>query len=120
MSSGIYKVVAQFEDSSGRPLSGEGYLVRLSDEDRYFDDKLGESSLSADGTAEFLISAVDILSFDSVGEKTPDLYFIVRRDGQEVFRSDVFSNVDFEALDPVTGTAKGLTKRFGPFRLTDH
>ncbi len=119
MSLGLYKVIAEFTDASGSPLFGDSYSVALLDEDRYFDDKLGEAGLSADGIAEFLISAADILSFDSAGERTPDLYFVVRKDGDEVFRSEVFNEVDFEAADPVTGRPKGLTKRFGPFQLTN-
>lgn len=119
MSSGLYKVIAEFKDAGGSPLCGDNYSVALLDEDRYFDDKLGESGLSDDGVAEFLVSVADILSFDSAGERTPDLYFVVRKDGDEVFRSEVFNEVDFEAVDPVTGRSKGLTKKFGPFQLTN-
>lgn len=118
MALGLYKVIAQFKDASGGPLCGESYTVFLLDEDRFFDDKLGASPLSADGDAEFLVSAADILSFDSAGERTPDLYFVVRQDGDEIFRSEVFREVDFEAKDPVTDRPKGLTKRFGPFTVS--
>jgi hypothetical protein len=114
---GLYKVIAEFTDTDGAPLCGDDYSVALLDEDRFFDDKLGKSELSAEGIAEFLVSAADILSFDSAGERTPDLYFVVRKGGKEIFRSEVFSEVDFEALDPVTGRPKGLTKRFGPFAV---
>ncbi len=119
MSSAIFKVIAEFTDANGNPLSGENYSVTLLDEDRFFDDKLGKADLNADGVVEFLVSAADILSFDSAGERTPDLYFVVRKDGDEVFRSEVFNEVDFEIVDPVTGRPKGLTKKFGPFRLTN-
>ena len=115
MATGIYKVIAQFTDEDGDPLYGDDYSVALLDEDRFFDDKLGASELDADGVAEFLVSAADILSFDSAGERTPDLYFVLRKDGKEVFRSEVFNEVDFEAEDAVTGRPKGLTKKFGPF-----
>ena len=117
MSSGIFKVIAEFRDADGKPLNGDAYSVRIMDEDRFFDDKLGEAGLNADGVAEFLITAADILSFDSAGETTPDIYFVVRRGRDEVFRSEVFDAVDFEAVDPVTGRTKGLTKKFGPFQL---
>lgn len=115
MASGIYKVIATFVDRNGRPVTGKHLSVRLMDEDRYFDDKLGEVSLGSDGVAEILITAADILSFDSAGERTPDLYFVLLDDGDEVFRSEVFEEVDFEITDPVTGREKGLTKQFGPF-----
>lgn len=114
---GIFKVIAEFTDETGGPLTGSGYAVTIMDEDRYFDDKLGETPLTAQGKVEFLISAADILSFDSAGEKTPDLYFVLRKEGVEVFRSEVFREVNFEAADPVTGRPKGLTKTFGPFRV---
>jgi hypothetical protein len=118
MTTDIFKVIAEFTDAHGKPLSGGDYTVVLMDEDKYFDDKLGAQPLAGNGTAEFLVSAVDILSFDSMGERTPDLYFIVRKGGKEVFRSEVFAEVDFEVKDPVTGRPKGLTKKFGPFEVT--
>lgn len=117
MATEIFKVIAEFVDTDGNPLSGNDYSVILMDEDKYFDDKLGAKSLAADGTVEFLVATADILSFDSSGERTPDLYFVVRRDGDEVYRSEVFAEVDFDAKDPVTGRPKGLTKKFGPFEV---
>jgi hypothetical protein len=120
MSSEIFKVIAEFTDADGKPLSGDDYAVTLLDEDRFFDDKLGEAQLNAEGVAEFLITVADILSFGSAGERTPDLYFVVRKGGSEVFRSKVFDEVDFDAIDPVTGRSKSLTKRFGPFQVANH
>ena len=117
MSAGIFKVIASFETFNGRPLTGAKYSVSLRDKDRFFDDKLGETALDGEGVAEFLVSAVDILSFDSVGETTPDLYFVVKQSGKEIFRSEVFDDVDFETKDPVTGQPDGLTKSFGPFQV---
>jgi len=114
----IFKVIAEFTNADGEPLSGDDYTVALMDEDKYFDDKLGSKPLATDGTAEFLVAAADILSFDSMGERTPDLYFVVRKGEKEVFRSEVFEEVEFETKDPVTGRAKGLTKKFGPFAVT--
>lgn len=120
MSSEIFKVIVEFTDVDGSPLSGDNYSVTLLDEDRFFDDKLGEAKLNVEGAAEFLVTAADILSFDSAGERTPDIYFVVRKDGDEVFRSEVFNEVDFDAVDPVTGRSKSLTKRFGPLQLASH
>lgn len=117
MTSGIFKVIGKFTDTSGYPLTGDDYEVALLDEDRFFDDKLGTSRLSADGEAEFLITAADILSIDSIRETTPDLYFVVRKAGKEIFRSEVFAEVDFETTDPVTGRGKKLTRSFGPFEV---
>ena len=117
MSAGIFKVIGKFTDTSGYPLTGDEFEVALLDEDRYFDDKLGTSSLSADGLAEFIITEVDFLSIDSPGETMPDLYFVVRKNGKEIFRSESFAEVDFKTPDPVTGRPKGLTKSFGPFEV---
>ena len=117
MTSGLFKVNAMFEDSKGNPLTGNEYTVRLYDEDRYFDDKLGKSQLDINGNAEFLFSVADIFSIDSLGERTPDLYFVVEKDGNEIFRSDTIPDVNFEQEDPVTGRSKSLTMSFGPFRI---
>lgn len=119
MSSGIFKVIATFQNADGQPLTGGEYSISLCDKDRFFDDKLGASNLSPDGVAEFLIFVSDIISIDSPDERTPDLYFVVSKKGREIFRSDVFPEVNFEAKDAVTGRAKGLTKSFGPFRVPE-
>jgi hypothetical protein len=115
MSAELFKAIAEFTDEAGAPLTGSDYSVVLMDDDKFFDDKLGSQALSGDGKVEFLIPVADILSFDSAGERTPDLYFVLKKDGEEVFRSDVFQELNFDAKDPVTGRAKGLTKSFGPF-----
>lgn len=113
----MFKVIATFQDESGKPLTGPGYVVKLRDKDRFFDDKLGASSLSPEGEAEFLVFAADIRSIDSPRERTPDLYFIVTQDEHEIFRSEVFPNVEFDTVDPVTGRPDSLTRTFGPFRI---
>ena len=113
----IFKVIARFTDADGNPLTGDDYTVALMDDDKYFDDKLGKKPLDTNGVAEFIVSAADILSIDSLGERTPDIYFVVRKDGKKIFTSEVFAEVEFDAKDPVTGRPKGLTKEFGPFRV---
>ena len=115
----VFKVIASFEDQSGQPLTGSEYSVMLMDKDRIFDDKLGASRLDAQGKAEFLVFTADILSLDSPGERTPDIYFVVLKNRDEVCQTDVIPNVNFDAIDPVTGRADELTKEFGPFRVPD-
>lgn len=117
MSSGLFKIIVTFEDPDGNPLTGPEYAVRVYDEDRFFDDKLGRAKLDSDGRAEFLVPVADIMSIDSPGEHTPDLYFILEKDGTEIFRSEVLENVDFETQNPVTGRTDSLTQAFGPFRI---
>jgi hypothetical protein len=118
MPADIFKVIARFENAEGRPFTGSAYKVTLLDQDRLLDDKLGSTTLSKDGTAEFLFSAADILAIDSVGERTPDLYFVISENGNEVFRSEMFPEVDFDATDSVTGRSDNVTREFGPFRVT--
>ena len=118
MPADLFKVIARFENAEGRPFTGSAYKVALLDKDRLLDDKLGSTSLGKDGTAEFLFSAADILSIDSVGERKPDLYFVITENGNEVFRSEIFPEVDFDAPDPVTGRQDDVTREFGPFRVT--
>lgn len=114
----IFKVIASFTDAKDKPLTGRDYMVKLRDKDRFFDDKLGASSLNAEGEAEFLVFAADIVSIDSPRERTPDLYFVVTKNDREIFRSEVFPDVDFQEVDNVTGRADSLTKTFGPFRVS--
>jgi hypothetical protein len=114
----LFKVIARFENAEGRPFTGSAYKVSLLDQDRLVDDKLGSTTLNEDGTAEFLFSAADILSIDSIGERKPDLYFVISENGNEVFRSEVFPEVDFDATDTVTNRKDKLTRKFGPFRVT--
>ncbi|MCP5091817.1 MAG: hypothetical protein GY949_12935 [Gammaproteobacteria bacterium] len=118
MPADLFKVIARFENAEGRPFFGSEYKVTLLDRDRLLDDKLGSSSLSEDGTAEFLFSASDILSIDSIGERKPDIYFVITEHGNEVFRSEIFPEVDFDTTDPVTGRQDNVTREFGPFRVT--
>ena len=118
MTADLFRVIARFENAEGRPFFGSEYEVSLLDKDRVFDDKLGAASISEDGTAEFTFSAADIVSVDSMGERTPDIYFVIKENGNEVWRSEVFDEVDFDATDPVTGRRDNLTREFGPFRVT--
>jgi hypothetical protein len=118
MPADLFKVIARFENAEGQPFFGSAYKVSLLDKDRLLDDKLGSTSLREDGTAEFLFSAADILSIDSMGERTPDIYFLITENGNEVFRSEIFPEVDFDATDPVTGRQDNTTREFGPFRVT--
>jgi hypothetical protein len=119
MPADVFKLIASFRDADGNPLAGDDYTVRLLDQDRLFDDKLGTSPLDANGVAEFLIFVADIISIDSPGERTPDIYFVVTKGDREIFRSEVFPDVNFDEPHPVTGRPDALTKSFGPFRVME-
>ena len=118
MTADLFRVIARFENAEGRPFFGSAYEVSLLDKDRLFDDKLGSTQISEDGTAEFMFSVADVFSVDSPGERTPDIYFLITENGNEVFRSEIFPEVNFDATDPVTGRQDNLTREFGPFRVT--
>ncbi|MGB5164365.1 MAG: hypothetical protein WBN09_06725 [Woeseiaceae bacterium] len=118
MPADLFKVIARFENAEGKPFYGSEYQVTLLDKDSLFDDNLGSRSLNEDGTAEFVFSVADIFSVDSPGERTPDIYFVITENGNEVFRSEIFPEVDFDASNPVTGRQDNVTREFGPFRVS--
>jgi hypothetical protein len=115
--SGLFCAVVRFEDIDGNPLSGPDWTVVARDRDALRDNTLGEAGLDAQGQARILIAVADIMSADSPGERMPDLYFSLRRNGREVFRSEVQVDVDFESLDPVSGDPVRITREFGPYRV---
>ena len=116
VSSGLFKVNVSFRSSDGHPL-GQAYTVTVRDEDPLFDGTLGEAALDAEGRASIMISVADISSVDSPAERKPDLYFVLEKDGEEVFRSDVIDDVDFEKFDETTGELDDLTRTFGPYTV---
>ena len=115
--SGLYCAIAHFTDENGKKLQGNDWTAEILDLDALLDDYLGEARLDDDGRATFLLSVADIKSLDSWGEREPDLYFILFRDGEEVFRSEVIEDVDFEALHKVSGDPVKITQEFGPYRV---
>lgn len=115
--SGLFRAIARFVDPQGEPITGSGWTARVRDRDCLLDDLLGEETLDPNGAASFLISVADIKSLDSPDERMPDLYFTLYRDGREVFRSELLEDVDFEALDAVSGEPARITQAFGPFRV---
>lgn len=116
--SGLFRAIARFIDPQGQPISGPGWTARVRDRDCLLDDLLGEEPLDKDGAARFLINVADIKSLDSPDERAPDLYFTLYRDGHEVFRSELLEDVDFEALDAVSGEPNRITQEFGPFQVS--
>jgi hypothetical protein len=115
--SGLYCAIVRFENLQGEPLAGSNWKVTLRDEDPLADDELGSAGLDEDGGAQLLISVADVLSLDSPGERAPDLYFVLQHFGREVFRSQVLPDVDFEALDPVSGEPNRITQDFGTIQV---
>ncbi len=116
--SGLFCAIARFSDELDKPLTGGDWTASVSDRDALVDNRLGMVELDAGGVATFLLSVADIKSIDSPGERNPDLYFTLYREGREVFRSEVFENVDFESLHRISGDPVRITREFGPFVLS--
>lgn len=115
--SGLFRVIVRFENHRGEPLGGRDWTVELRDEDPLADGVLGRATLDDDGAAGILFSVADVQSPDSPGERRPDLYFVLFHYGREVYRSRVEYDVDFEALDPVSGEPDRLTQDFGTIQV---
>ncbi|MBE9549739.1 MAG: hypothetical protein IMF09_10070 [Proteobacteria bacterium] len=117
-SSGLFRVIVSFIAEDGAPLAAAQWAVKVKDRDPLLDATLAEARLENDGSAGMLISVSDISSLDSPAERTPDLYFVLYRDGKKVLTTEVIENVDFESIDPVTGRATGsTTQTFGPYKV---
>ncbi|MCF6226330.1 MAG: hypothetical protein L3J22_08530 [Xanthomonadales bacterium] len=120
-SSGLFRVIVSFTGPDGSSLATGRWTVKVKDQDPLLDATLAEGLLEKDGSVGMLISVSDISSLDSPGERTPDLYFVLYRDGKKVLTTEVLKNVEFEKLDPVTGRATGsTTQSFGPFVVADN
>lgn len=101
---------------STQPLVGDEFSVRLYDQDIISDDFLGENSLDANGHAMFPIVESDFNSADSPNEWYPDLYFIVLKDGTEIFKSVVFKDQEIDESDPFPAS-EGLHFNLGTFLI---
>ena len=117
--SGMFCAIAIFVNESGNSFNMSSLTASISDQDVLVDDCLGTAKVDHEGRATFMVAAADIMSLDSPGEREPDLYFKLFKDGDEIFRSKVSRNVDFESLDPVSGDPVQITQEFGPFAVTE-
>ncbi len=81
------------------PLTGNQYRVRLFDKDFFDDDFLGESGLDGNGKIHISFSPSEFEKRDPIKETSLDFYFVLFRDGKEIFRSKVMDDVDVEAVE---------------------
>jgi hypothetical protein len=116
-SSGLFLAIVRFVNTNGVPLEGPDWSVEARDADPLADDDLGTSTLDEYGEGRVILAVADMASLDSPGERKPDLYFVLKHRGREVYRSPVQFDVDFEQLDPVTGDPVRLTRDFGTIRV---
>lgn len=80
------------------PVTGNEFTVRLYDKDIFNDDFLGESSPGEDGLAKILITEEHFAGFANLDEK-PDFYFVVYKNGYEIFKSKVMKNIDLRDVE---------------------
>lgn len=114
---GLYRFVVRFvEKGSRRPLTGPAFKARFYDRDLIRDNRLGESALDAGGSAAVVVSSASFKSLDSPGETRPDVYCVLEKDGQAIFRTPVRANLDLDAADKVTGT-QARTIDLGAFEV---
>ena len=83
---------------SDLPLTGAAYKVKLFDKDSFKDDHLGESGLDGNGMATIRFTHQ---SFSGKGDTDPmpDFYFVLYKNGVEVFHSQVMNDLDMDAIE---------------------
>jgi hypothetical protein len=94
-----FEVTARFiAKGSDAPVTGDAYSVRLYDKDLLSSDFLGESGLDANG---YSVISFNHKVFGDIAnlETFPDLYFVVYKNGEPVFKSKVMEDVDLEAIE---------------------
>ena len=93
------EVTARFiSKGSDAPLTGTAYKMRLFDKDVFDDDYIGESSLDENGVAKIKFTHE---AFGDLGnlETMPSFYFVVVKDGVQVFESKVMKEIDVAAVE---------------------
>ena len=84
---------------SDAPVTGKEYLVRLYDEDFFEDDFLGESGLDENGVARITFNPDDFDTEDLIKETSLDFYFVVFKNGKNIFSSKVMEQVNVERFE---------------------
>lgn len=110
----IHAQCTLLKKGNNTPLNENGVVVRLYDKDLVNDDFLGEAVPDADGVARFTFTEKDLRSADSPFERLGDLYFVVRINGSEVYRSPVADDLD-PAVDGSFSTKEGHRLDLGTY-----
>ncbi|MBI2730574.1 MAG: hypothetical protein HYX40_07475 [Sphingobacteriales bacterium] len=94
------EVIARLiEKGRDAPVTGSEYLVRLYDEDFFEDDFLGESGLDANGVARITFNPDDFDTADVIKETSLDFYFVVFKNGKEIYSSKVMEHINVERFE---------------------
>lgn len=110
-------VIAQLvHKESGQPIASDGTVVKLYDKDIITDDFLGECKVNEDGIIQISFHRSDFSTSDSLGEKHPDLYFLVFKYGAQLYKSKVMHNFNLD--DPIhLNTQEGTVVDLGTFKI---
>jgi hypothetical protein len=103
-------------DRTGEPLQSHQHSVRLYDLDMLRDDLLGDGGFIEHGVVEVLISLGTEDSWDSPGERMPDLYMVLYEGAREIYRTPVTFNVAMPLKELFTQQVAGLLD-LGVFRV---
>ena len=80
------------------PIGGDGFTIRFFDKDINDVDLLGEGLINQDGIADVRFNPSLInqgVEDDKATETKPDVFFVVYKNGQEIYQSTVVDDVDF-------------------------
>lgn len=84
---------------TGLPLYGGAYVVRLFDKDFVDEDFLGQASPDKNGAVSIAFNPSQFDQKDVLKDKSLDFFFVVLKNGKELFRSKVMEDVDVSAIE---------------------
>jgi hypothetical protein len=84
---------------TGQPIYGGAYIVKLFDKEFIDDDFLGQASPDVNGAINITFNPSHFDQKDIMKEKSLDFFFVVFRNGKEIFRSKVMEDVDIHAME---------------------
>jgi hypothetical protein len=84
---------------SDLPVTGNEFTVKLFDKDFFEDDFLGQSTLDENGKLHIIFNPSRLDINDPIRETSLDFYFVVFKNGNEIFKSKVMEDVDVNALE---------------------
>lgn len=80
------------------PVGGEGYTIEFYDEDESDNDFLGSGPLMANGIADVRFNPKHMhtgYEDSPIPESEPDIFFIIKKNGTEIFKSVTTHNIDY-------------------------
>jgi hypothetical protein len=84
---------------TGQPIYGGAYVVRLFDKDFIDDDFLGQASPDMHGAVSIAFNPSQLDTKDALKDKSLDFFFVVLKNGKQIFHSKVMEGVDLHAIE---------------------